>query len=324
MSIAESIRLRAATSDDLAELHLVLRRSERADGLPRVTGRAEFDAELTEPPVVMADDIRIAETSTGMAVGFVHTYHLPSEVREERCYVAGAVDPPWRRRGIGTMLMTWAVARAEDQLRSSGRDLPCSIRSTAFDFQHGALALLDASGLVATRWGEEMVRPLTGPMPDVVLPPGVRVVAWPTARSDEIRTVKNLAFADHWGSTPTSVEQWRQTTEGPGARLDLSFVAVHDDVIIGHCLCKRFPDDDAVTGGAGAWIDNLGTLREWRGRGVASALIAAALTAFTADGLDHARLGVDTDNPTGAARLYRALGFQTAHRQITGVRDVAR
>ncbi|MEY4339879.1 MAG: hypothetical protein RLZ14_1729, partial [Actinomycetota bacterium] len=83
------------------------------------------------------------------------------------------------------------------------------------------------------------------------------------------------------------------------------------------CLNKRYEADDKLLGRRDAWIDNLGTLPEWRGRGVATALIAASLHAFTAEGLTHASIGVDSENPSGAARLYRALGFAPVRRSIT-------
>ena len=55
----------------------------------------------------------------------------------------------------------------------------------------------------------------------------------------------------------------------------------------------------------------------WRGRGVASTLIAASLHAFAAEGLTHASIGVDSENQSGAARLYRALGFEPVRRTVT-------
>jgi len=55
----------------------------------------------------------------------------------------------------------------------------------------------------------------------------------------------------------------------------------------------------------------------WRGRGVASALVVRSLQAFEAAGLSHAALGVDGDNPTGAAHLYRSLGFEPHRRSVT-------
>ena len=83
------------------------------------------------------------------------------------------------------------------------------------------------------------------------------------------------------------------------------------------CLNHAYPEDDELTGRREAWIESLGTVRDWRRRGVASALIAASLATFAADGFTHALLGVDSDNPTGAAHLYRALGFERQRRSIT-------
>ena len=88
-------------------------------------------------------------------------------------------------------------------------------------------------------------------------------------------------------------------------------------------MCNaRYEADDEVTGRRDGWIMTLGTLAEWRGRGVASALISASLDAFAAAGLTHAALGVDSSSPTGAARLYRSLGFETAARSVMYHLDV--
>ncbi|NKQ35221.1 MAG: GNAT family N-acetyltransferase [Chloroflexi bacterium] len=61
-------------------------------------------------------------------------------------------------------------------------------------------------------------------------------------------------------------------------------------------------------------MDEIGVIRGWRQRGIASALIAAAMRAFRDEGLEYAKLGVDTENPTGALRLYENLGFYSVRR----------
>jgi ribosomal protein S18 acetylase RimI-like enzyme len=96
------------------------------------------------------------------------------------------------------------------------------------------------------------------------------------------------------------------------------FVAV-DDVsgdVVGFCLNKRYSADDVVSGREEGWIDQLGTLAEWRGRGVASQLIGSSLHALAGEGLTHALLSVDSDNPSGATRMYRRLGFESLQRAI--------
>lgn len=311
--------LRPLTVDDLPAVLEIHHRSGAHDLQPWVLSSDELREELDDDHVVLATDTRGAELD-GRLVGAVWTYHLPSEVREERCYVFGRVAPAVRGRGIGTALMTWAIERASEQLRSTGRPLPRFVRADAYEQVADAHRLFARVGMSPVRWAEELLRPLADlPAPFEV--EGARIVPWPDDdddRDEEIRAAKNAAFADHWGSTPTSAHHWVQMVRGPGARRDLSFVALDEhDRVVAHCLNKRFEADDAVPGRRDGWIDNLGTLQEWRGRGIASALVVRSLHAFAAAGLTHASIGVDADNPTGAARLYRALGFEVVKRSIT-------
>lgn len=311
-----TIELRPATADDLPDLCALHQRAQRHDGVPQVIQLDELEEELDDDHVSLADDVRIA-TVDGALAGYAYTFHLPSEVREERCYVFGEVDPDQRRRGVGTALMRWGIERAEVQLRSSGRTLPKYIRADSYDFIEGAHRLFAAVGMTVVRYTDELLRPLDD-LPPITSPADARVVPWPDDRDEEIRLAKNESFADHWGSTPTAAHHWEPMVRGYGARPDLSFIAVDDeDRVIGHCLNKRYEADDELLGRRDAWIDNLGTLREWRGRGVASALIAHSLHAFAAAGCTHASISVDSENPTGAAQLYRRLGFVPQHRSIT-------
>jgi mycothiol synthase len=80
---------------------------------------------------------------------------------------------------------------------------------------------------------------------------------------------------------------------------------------------EAYPEDDERTGRREAWIENLGTVGPWRGRGLASGLLAWSMRAFAAAGFSHAMIAVDSDNPTGAARLYRSLGFECERRSVT-------
>jgi ribosomal protein S18 acetylase RimI-like enzyme len=182
--------------------------------------------------------------------------------------------------------------------------------------------LFQSFNMNAVRWNEDLIIDLND-SPDVLVLPGYSVIPWDSARDEEARTVKNLAFMDHWGSTPTNEEGWQQLVHGSTAKLDQSFFALdQNEKIIGLLLSHRYESDDETLGKRIGWIDKLATLSEHRGKAVGKSLITHALSAYRRDGLTHAALDVDTENPTGAYGLYTAVGFSTFRGSVTYERKV--
>ena len=62
--------------------------------------------------------------------------------------------------------------------------------------------------------------------------------------------------------------------------------------------------------GAKLFIDSLGVRKPWRRRGLGKALLARALAQMPELGVAETKLNVDSENPSEAFRLYRALGFE--------------
>lgn len=50
---------------------------------------------------------------------------------------------------------------------------------------------------------------------------------------------------------------------------------------------------------------------QWRGRGLARALIACSLQVLKQQGMEEAELGVDSENESAAFRLYESMGYKT-------------
>ena len=80
------------------------------------------------------------------------------------------------------------------------------------------------------------------------------------------------------------------------------------DQMAGICICRRVDAEDPECG----WVNELGVRRDWRKRGVGYALLKQAFAAFYADGRKRAGLGVDSQNLTGALRLYERAGMHVA------------
>ena len=314
--VMSQIHLRPIEEADFDAVLALRRRSQSFDQLPEIMTMEELRVELDGAQTDLATDTRLASIDSDVA-GYVQTFYLPSEVRLERCYLFGQVDPEHRGKGVGRTLLRWAMERAGEQLRSSGSALPKYLRVDQYDFVESAHRLFARMGFAPVRYYVQLLRPLTD-LPSLPHLDGIRIAPWPVDRSEEIRQVKNSAFTDHWGSTPTSPALWEQMTAAESTRLEWSFVALnYQDQIVGYALNERYVADDELLGRQDAWIGSLGTLSDYRHRGIASGLIARSLTAFAEAGLTHASIGVDSASPTGASRLYRSLGFEPKTRTIT-------
>lgn len=309
-----TIELRPLTLDDVVLAHRLTAAAERADAVPYVTTLEEIHERFVEPGFDAPLDGRVALLD-GEPAGVGLVRHAPSGERLEVAALDGCVDPSMRRRGVGTSLLAWQIERGREVMSAYGHGLPCHLRTYHFVDHTDAIALVERAGLEPVRWFDQLARPLAEPL-DVPAPEGVTIVEWDPARQEEVRQARNAAFADHWGSPVRTVESFAHWMEGSTTRLDLSRLALRGDTVVGYSINEHFPEDSEVTGRVDGWIANLGVLREERGRGIASALIAASVDAFREAGFDHAVLDVDSANPSNAHLLYRRLGFELLQTEV--------
>jgi ribosomal protein S18 acetylase RimI-like enzyme len=307
--------LRSPLPAELDLVHRLMRRIEEHDRIPIATPRQELEEWLDEPHFDLTQDARLVEDG-GAIVGWGRIWHQPSDARLERAYLFGGVDPAHRNRGLGSALLRWQLERGAVKMQNAASGLPRYLRTHAYDFQESATRLYARHGMAIVRYGDEMLRDLADlpPAPSI---PGIAIVPWESSHSEGARVALNDAFADHWGSTPRSQESWAHVLASSGSRLDLSFMALDGDAVVGASCNAHFPDDEAVTGRRDGWIMQVGVVRSHRKRGIASALILASHAAFQAAGLTHAALGVDSENPTGAYQLYERLGYRRVRRAVT-------
>ncbi len=313
--------MRAAQVGDMASIASLLTAVFAYDGIPIVQTVEELNEEFAGPRCVFANDVMVVEHASGI-VGVAYTYFLPSESKEERCYIFGGVLPGFRQRDIGEMLMKWAMQHGELLLQATGRALPKYLRAAVSQQNESAARLFAQFGMKAVRFEEDVIRELTN-LPSLNMNPNYGVISWDPARHEEARNTKNSAFQDHWGSTPTSSEVWLQLVNGSTARLSHSFFAVNQQLeIVGLLLTHRYESDDELLGKRIGWIDMLATLADYRKQSIAKNLIAHALRSYAQDGCTHAALTVDTQNPTGAYGLYASLGFELFRGKVVYERQI--
>jgi len=111
------------------------------------------------------------------------------------------------------------------------------------------------------------------------------------------------AFTDHWDFTPPPFEEWVKRTRRSGFSPDWWFTARDESGRIAGIALGRMHDDTL-------FIDQIGVRRPYRGQGLGLALLQQAFGASFAYGQSTVSLGVDSENPSGAVRLYEKAGMQ--------------
>lgn len=316
----DAVEWRHPTKDDVPAWAELVRACEAVDRtgehLDEDDLAEEFDAPLRDPANAWFG------FDGGELVAFGWAWGMAGAANPHRVQLWGAVHPARRRRGIGSALLV----RLEERGRAVHHALHPGERGvlelTADEHEEGRLVLATRSGYEPLRYWFEMGRSLDGELPPAGPVAGLELVPYAAELDDEVRAAHNEAFADHWGSAARTEAEWRSYSVGRHFRPDMSFVVRDGAEVAGYLISHHYPADAEATGQRDGWIVAVGTRRPWRGRGVARALIGAALAAYRRGGFDQALLGVDAANPTGALGLYERLGFRSVRTAISYAKPV--
>jgi GNAT superfamily N-acetyltransferase len=133
-------------------------------------------------------------------------------------------------------------------------------------------------------------------------PDGIQLrTAIPEQDDPEIYRVVQIFFGRGEDDEPTFA-QWKAHMIRPDLYdPNLWFLAVSGDHIVGTCLGIKYETE--------GWIRQFGVLPDWRGRGIATAMLRHAFLVFRDRGYNRAGLGMEAENEN-AMRLYERLGMR--------------
>jgi mycothiol synthase len=300
---------------DLPEIVRVTNAEMAADGVDERESATNLAAEFRHASDAFdaSRDVLVAEVD-GVVVGSVRISWVDATDGKREYRSGGAVDPAWRRRGIGRRLLHAARDHMEARASEHPTDRPSVAGMWIDEKQIGRTALAKSEGYEAVRWFFEMERPLEA-LPDLQpLPDGLEVRPVTVDDAPAIWHADHDAFQDHWGGWDPSEASMRRWIESQEFDPGLFVVGWDGNEIAGAVLNAIYADENEELGLRRGWLDSVFTRRAWRGRGLARALIGRSLHLLAERGMDTATLGVDADNPSGALRLYESCGFAVANR----------
>jgi mycothiol synthase len=288
---------RPATHDDLDGIAALLDARDLTYHGEFQGNRAMLQFEWAAAWFEIERDTRMIHAVDGTLIAYAQNAAPDPAVRFE---TRGAVAPRLEGHGIGSAILDWAEAETRSRLEPGSETRVWN--ATAIG-NIGALRLFEAYGYEPIRTFWQMTIELdpsfdAGPVPHgVTIRPFVGDLDGPPAFA-----VLNTAFATHFGHIEESFEEWwaQQMADETWDPL-LGFVAELEGEIVG-------ATNNGVIDGTG-WVFELGVLPERQGKGIGKALLRHSFAMFADRGIRVGRLGVDTENATGAVELYRSIGM---------------
>ena len=226
----------------------------------------------------------------------------------------GTLLPDWRRRGIGKAMLRWCEQRLTEIASDHPRDGERYLQTYGAETQVGKEELSLSEGYEPIRYEIEMARTLDGDLPEVPMPPELEVRP---VLDEHIRPIWDAdveAFRDHWGYVPPTEESYKHWLEWRCFNPALWKVEWDGDQVAGMVLNFIDERENEEYQRKRGYTESISVRRPWRRRGLAHALIAESFRSLRELGMDEAALGVDTQNLTGAFRLYEGMGFEEVKR----------
>jgi GNAT superfamily N-acetyltransferase len=257
-------------------------------------------------------DMIFAEMN-GEVIGYSRGWWQDEDNGPRLYQYVGFLVPAWRRKGIGRVMLQWMESRLREIASAHPVEKEKFFEAGVSQEEQSLATMLEKADYKPIRYFWEMVRPTLDDIPDFPLPEGLEVRP---VQADQYRAIwdaSNEAFRDHWGFSQPTEEDYQQWLENKTIfQPELWQVAwdVATNQVAGQV--RTFIDHarNIKYGHKRGYTEFISVARVWRKHGVARALIARSLRVQKEQGMTESALGVDSENLSGATRVYKDCGFQ--------------
>lgn len=261
-------------------------------------------------------DVVIAEVG-GKMIAYSRVYWERELSGPRTFWHFGFVLPEWREKGLGAALISWAEARARELEAAQPEAGPTYLSTSTNETMHGLKNLLETRGYKPVRYGFYMETPDLNHIPDVPMPEGLEVRPAVPEHYRAIWEASTEAFRDEWSAAETSDSDFDLWMADASSDPKLWMVAWEGEEVAGSILNFINKAYNESAGRTIGFTESVSVRRPWRKRGLASALLSRSMKMFKEMGMTQTALGVDTENPSGALRVYERMGYRAISKSTT-------
>lgn len=261
---------------------------------------------------ILKDGAQLVFASNGQLIAYARVRNVANVL----FYGFLRVHPDYEKTGVDAYLLSRMEAYTRSLIPLAPQDARIVMNFWKGDTHTSLRDLLERHGFSIARSTNRMEIKLEQEPPALELPDSIIIRSFERGQDERATFEANdEAFRDHWGHVPGNFEEWqRWAVEREDFDPSLYFLACEGDQIAGVSLCQ-------LKTGTG-WVDDLSVRRPWRRKGVGAALLQHTFREFYRRGISTVALDVDTQNLTGATRLYQRAGMRPVRRYDTYMKEI--
>ena len=306
MSLPKGFSLRSARDEDAERAAELVNQEARVHLGTPIWSTEQVLRHWSNPTVDRDRDVAVVEAPGGEICAWLSLVCGPPHVE---VFALGVVGLAWQGRGVGAWILAEIERRAQRFLELAPAGARVVIHAGALADEPAVGALLAAAGFREIRRFQLMRVDFADVPLAPNVPAGIRIDQFdPELDMAAAFDAHREAFADHWGETEETPEEFRHWLDTPRFDRELSLLARDGPVVAGYVFAWAEAEEDPARG----YVAAIGTRRAHRGMGIAEALLRHAFGTLFDRGKRGCDLHVDSDSLTGATRLYERVGM-TAH-----------
>lgn len=227
------------------------------------------------------------------------------------------INPKVSDQKLAHTLLAWCEAQASLRHQTHHAGEAADYCYHCLEQMPDKMALMKEANYQPVRYWDTLIHRLED-IPHFPMPEGLELRAAMPSHYRQIWEADQEAFKDHWGMHEMSEEDYQAWTDPKEYFQPYLFqVAWDGDEIAGEVLPWIIGPQNDLKKRARATIGDVSVRRPWRGKGLAKALLSRTLEALKLLNIKEVELVVDSENPSGAYKLYETLGFVFDERGIS-------
>ena len=261
------------------------------------------------PHFDLAEDARVIVNEKNEWLGYIDVWNDNAPFIQN--FARLRMDPDYTGSDVELKLIKWAEEKAMTNISKAPDDAEVNISYTFYDSQKDKIQLLKDKGFSEIRYFWRMGVNLDQNLEAFEYPEGITISTFKERKNlMEIVKCDRASFEDHWGYVKSPLEdeykEWEHWIKmEPFYDPAYWFLACYNNEVVGLSLCANGMINDKNIG----YLDSVCVKKEFRKKGIASALLKHSFAEFRKAGRTKAYLHVDADSLTGAKKLYESVGM---------------